>query len=190
MTTAQTYKTAYKQLKKELAKYSDFYDQNVKYCGINKKIIEYSGTSPFVQNGDFLQLPPQLAENKKEVSCMWDTYPIDISHIVFLPDKFMNNIYHCSKFFCSLNCAIAYLLDHPSTYTGEKITLLRSLYDIPPSQKIMPSPGIHILEKYGGDLDIETYRQRSICRVDCYLREINPVIAFKSPIIEERKIFD
>ncbi len=123
---------------------------------------------------------------RNNIACWWDTYEFDTLPY-FIPDKYYNNNYYVFGCFCSINCAMAYNLNMGDYKMSERIALLNQLYEniIKLKNKdIMFSPPKEILNKYGGRLTIEEYRENLISCDKVYRMEIPPLISITT-IIEE-----
>lgn len=127
------------------------------------EIKYYSGNLNFIDTqGNITEL------NKTDICCWWctekfDTYPVP------LPTRYVNNTYNVMGCFCSFNCAMAYNLNLNNDCIQERSSLLKRLYyDINKDNitnlnniEINPSGPKELLKKYGGVLDIDTYRKNS-----------------------------
>lgn len=125
-------------------------------CSVTDKKIEkidvYSYDSPFEKNEDgSIKIPEET-----HLACMFDTCEINNTPI-FVPDKYYDGKYYTSSWFCSLSCAVAYLIQLNDPTSLEKYHLLKQMYGIYDSN-IEPSPHYKLLNKYGGKLTIEEYR--------------------------------
>jgi hypothetical protein len=99
-----------------------------------------------------------VAETSK-YACWWcchnfDTYPI------FLPEKYVNNKYHVFGNFCSFSCVLAYNETLNDYRKHIREGLIRKLYkDIFNIEcEIKPAGPKEILEKFGGPISIDNYR--------------------------------
>jgi len=99
-------------------------------------------------------------------SCFYDTECFS-TRVFFIPKYILNNTFHVYGCFCSLECAVGFLmtekLDNSTKF--ERLALLHNLYldqnGFKSSIKPAPSP-FYLLDKYYGNLTIDEYRQLSI----------------------------
>ena len=134
-------------------------------------------------------------ENEENNICCWwcshtfDTLPIG------LPEKFYNNIFYVTGHFCSFNCAMAYnsslndykMLDRISLLYHMRNMIYLSIYpnrDIKILDDLIVAPPRYMLKMYGGKLNIQEFRDRSIVLKKQYRHIIPPVISLSQPIEE------
>lgn len=94
------------------------------------------------------------------------------------------NVYHVYGWYCSANCAKAYILEHSTFDRGYQmnvfVRLLREVYGI--DESITEAPPRMALRMFGGPFDIEAFRaQKNIC-----LLTTPPFVAY-CMLIEERQ---
>lgn len=143
------------ELKKYLADLSPMYFTEVKIFPTGINLVDTNNN----------KITPKKTNN----CCRWCTYKFN-NLPVYLPIKYSNNIYYIlTKEFCSFNCAIAYNNIFTEDKKEERESLLKKLYyDINKDKiksiseiKIIPSGDIDLLDKYGGPLTIDEYRNKS-----------------------------
>lgn len=98
-----------------------------------------------------------IIPEKTNICCMYDTCKMKCKP-VFLPDKYLNGVFHVIGWFCSINCAMSYNLRINDGNVNKRMNLLFYLYGIHNEKSIHPSPDILLLKKYGGNYSIEEYR--------------------------------
>ena len=117
---------------------------------INLKLIDISTGKPVIAN-------------KTNIACFWDTEKFD-TQPWFLPDYYNNGSYHVFNCFCSVNCADAYNNNLDDSRSDVRRMLLRKMYreaiDITSPVNIIPSPSPELLEKFGGPLSLQKYRDK------------------------------
>ena len=71
-----------------------------------------------------------------------------------------NENYLTDGLFCSFNCCLSFIQDnkHKPLYNKSENLLFKIYYDIFEVGKIIPAPHWRLLNKYGGDLSIEKFR--------------------------------
>lgn len=130
---------------------------------------------------------------KTNTKCWWDAHNFN-NLPCFLPELYHNNSYHVTGCFCSFNCALAYNLYYlKDSKIHQRKSLIYKLYremyglgsdDI---VEIKEAPPKEILEDFGGDMSIDSFRRRFIMLNKEYIVFIPPI----KPInitIEERNI--
>lgn len=130
---------------------------------------------------------------KTSIKCWWDAH--SFTNIpCFLPELFHNDTYHVSGCFCSFNCALAYnlyyLKDSKIHHRKSLIyKLYREMHGLSPDEPIdiKEAPPKEILEDFGGDMSIDTFRKSFITFHKEYIVFIPPIKPI-SITIEERNV--
>lgn len=130
---------------------------------------------------------------KTDIKCWWDTHKFT-NLPCFLPELFHDNTYHVTGCFCSFNCALAYNLyykkdskiDHRKTLIYK---LYREMYGLSADDaiEIKEAPPKEILDDFGGDMSIDTFRRSFIMINKEYIIYIPPLKPINI-IMEERNI--
>lgn len=146
--------------------------EKVKICSINFKLKT---------NGDgTIIVPPKI-----DIACWWDTCLFD-GEPYFIPERYYDKKFYVFGCFCSINCAAAYNLNMCDYKVTDRHSLLKWMYNIPPSYEIyIPNHPVPILDKFGGSLTIENYRKNNYLHEKEYRILIPPMVAIISHI-EER----
>ena len=95
-----------------------------------------------------------------DICCWWCTYNFDTVPL-FLPDRFYNKVYYVFGNFCSFSCMLAYnenMNDHKKNVRRSLIAQLYNEIFKSDTFRIKPSPQRELLEKFGGPLNIDNYR--------------------------------
>jgi|APCry1669192647_1035423.scaffolds.fasta_scaffold01162_6 hypothetical protein len=120
-----------------------------------------------------------IIANKTDISCFWDTEKFD-TQPWFLPDYINNGAYHVFACFCSPNCAAAYNNKLNDSRSDVRRMLLNKMYrdamGITTIVDIIPSPIPELLEKFGGPLSLEKFRDKVLLTKKDYKIKIPPVI--------------
>jgi len=96
----------------------------------------------------------------KDLCCWWCTYNFE-NLPVYLPVNFVDNKYYVMGYFCSFNCAASYNFQIGDNGAKTRETLLKQqFYKVFSEEnvKFEYAPKKEILQKFGGPIDIETYR--------------------------------
>ena len=122
-------------------------------------------------------------------NCWWCCYKFN-TEPVFLPFKYNNNIFTVKGNFCSFNCCLSYNHNHTENYyeTESLIYLFyKKMNDISFDKiKINYAPPKEILQKFGGPIDIDDYRQHfSVKQYNIFYPPYTSVI----PELEEVNLF-
>ena len=120
-----------------------------------------------------------IVANKTDIACFWDTEKFD-TQPWYLPDYINNGAYHVFACFCSPNCAAAYNNKLNDSRTDVRRMLLNKMYrdtmGITTIIDIIPSPIPELLEKFGGPLSLEKFRDKVLLTKKDYKIKIPPVI--------------
>lgn len=122
---------------------------------------------------------------KTNISCFWCTYTFD-SLPCFLPDRYFKDSYYVFGCFCSFGCVVAYNQNLNDYRTQIRHSLLTKMYNtIFNNNTTLPiAPQREMLEKFGGPLSIDEFRDTTvICRKE-FKMAIPPVIPLISHIDE------
>lgn len=111
-------------------------------------------------------------EELEGVCCWWccetfDTLPIG------LPEKIYNDVFYVTGYFCSFNCSLAYNMNLNDHKMWDRVSLLYHLrntifFKLYPNghskilDDIIMAPPKYLLKKFGGEMTIEEFRNKSI----------------------------
>ena len=111
----------------------------------------------------------KIVIKKTNTKCWWDAHSFE-NLPCFLPELFHNDTYHVIGCFCSFNCALAYNLYYlKDSNIHHRISLIyklyKELYGIGNDEtlEIKVAPPKEILEDFGGDMNISTFRRKICC---------------------------
>jgi len=112
---------------------------------------------------------------KTNIVCWWCTYNFDTIPC-FIPEKYNNGKYYVYGCFCSFNCALAYVLKDDETKISCRISLLKKLYNelYNTTEILHASPPREMLQKFGGSLSIEKFRNNKNLKSKDYKMIIVP----------------
>ena len=122
---------------------------------------------------------------KTDIACWWDGHQFD-NMPIGLPHKMVQNKLLVTGCFCSFECAMAYNLCQRDFKVSERTSLLKLLFrKLYPDQddNIKYSPR-KVLQKFGGNLTIEEYRD-NLRKPQKEVRVLMPPIISFAPQIEE-----
>jgi hypothetical protein len=119
------------------------------------------------KSGETLKVPETTP-----VACYWCAHTFS-EQPCFLPTKEDCGTYTVYGNFCSPQCGLAYLLkEHMDSHTRwERMALLHRLYPTVRGGRLYPAPPRESLEKFGGPMTIEQYREfvkQNTKRIDIY----------------------
>lgn len=102
-------------------------------------------------------------ENYKDILC-WHCCHAPPAMPVCLPNSYdrRKDVFHVFGFFCSLECAKAYLMEHSAFGSGDRTMLLHYMaakHFGHHGGPVLPAPPRHRLRVFGGDLDIASFRK-------------------------------
>jgi hypothetical protein len=100
---------------------------------------------------------------------------------IFIPNKYVNNIFYVSGCFCSFECCKRYIVEnYNSTEMWEKMSLLHLFKTISTSDsQIILAPNKKSLKMFGGKYTIEEYRKNNVENHDIILPPIVPITDFE-----------
>ncbi len=164
----------YEEKKKLLKKINELENHILKLENNNQKKLYFNYSSTNIAN---------KIEKKDNLCCWWCSHRFN-NNPVYLPNNKTNNEYHVYGYFCSFNCAMAYNIDLDDYKVNERSYYLNLLYyDLNKTFiKIKPAPSKYCLDIYGGEIDIDTYRNNFLNSNNDYtlltspLKSIIPVI--------------
>ena len=115
---------------------------------------------------------------KTDLACWWCTYQFDTQPL-FLPDHYKNEFYYVFGNYCSFSCMLAYnenLDDYrKSVRTGLIKQLFRDIFHCD-EMKIKSAGPREILEKFGGPMNINKYRDSANVTNKTFKMTIPPMI--------------
>jgi hypothetical protein len=96
---------------------------------------------------------------KTNFACWWCTYNFE-NFPCFIPEKYNDGKFYVFGNFCSYNCALAYILKDDDYKVSNRVALIKRLYAelYDTKEPLFPSPPRELLNKFGGPMTIEEYR--------------------------------
>lgn len=125
-------------------------------------------------------------KKNNNLKCWWCCHEFE-NHPVYLPESYNNDKYNVYGYFCSFNCTMAYNVDLNDSKIWDRSFLLNNLHYKVTNKyiKIKPAPSRYCLDIFGGKLNIESFREKSISNKSDF-RFIKPPLNSIIPIIEEK----
>ena len=124
----------------------------------------------------------EINQNTGNLHCWNCSYTIDGNNFG-LPIKYYNSIFYTIGNFCSLGCCARYTFDN---YNGQElydiysnINFFNNKWKRCKNEKVIVSPSKTILEKFGGKMKIEEYRNID---KNTYLTQLPPIIPVTSHV--------
>lgn len=93
-----------------------------------------------------------------DISCWWCAHNFT-NNPIHIPDKYIDEKYYVFGFFCSLNCAAAYIIDNNDYKMYTRYSFFLKMYEL---NEIKCSPDWKYLKKFGGNLTIEEFRTEHV----------------------------
>jgi hypothetical protein len=114
-------------------------------------------------------------------ACWWCTYNFD-TYPLFLPEKFQNNKYYVFGNYCSFACVFAYNDSMDDYRRNIRNALIKKLYSdmFHTECNIKPAGPREVLEKFGGPLTIDKYRDTKLLCTKTIKINIPPMIPLLS----------
>lgn len=157
---------------------TDVYDNHIgiskdtKMKMMNLKLINIKDNLPVVVD-------------KTDISCWWCTYNFDTIPC-FIPDRYINDKYYVFGCFCNYSCALAYNINMGDYRITLRSSLIKKLYShiFSSSEPIPMAPPRELLQKYGGSLTIDEFRDKSNLCTKNFKMLLPPLIPLL-PMVEE-----
>jgi hypothetical protein len=123
---------------------------------------------------DNIEMMEEVTENMNKPSICWNCCH-DFDHqTYYIIDDFVNKNYHIFGNFCSYECSCRYLFDnYQGSELWKKYSLLSMYYDNN-SKELKIAPSRFSLKKFGGNLEIDEYRNNFTSNVNDH--RILPII--------------
>ena len=124
-------------------------------------------------------------ENTK---CWWCKHCFNTPNIS-LPEYLNDNTFHCIGNFCSWECTSSYNIDLNDNFVWKRESLINLMYQNTYGvfKTIIPAPSWLILEDFGGNLSINTFREKFNVITSEYLVLHPPLISRQMQIEESYK---
>lgn len=122
---------------------------------------------------------------KTNIACWWCSYNFDTIPC-FIPDRYVNDKFYVFGCFCTYNCAMAYNLNMADRKVPLRNSLIKELFTriYKSTEQIYPAPQKELLQKFGGPLKIEEFRDNKfLCKKE-YKIHLPPLIPLL-PSVEE-----
>lgn len=133
----------------------------------------------------------KISLKKTNVKCFWDTNTFDSDPFPLVESFHEGTYYVLGTLFCSIQCALAhnlYILRDSKIHQRKSLTikLYKEMYGIGPSEyiNIKEAGPIEILEDYGGEYSIDTYRKKFLLNRE-YIKYLPPVKTINN-VVEEQ----
>jgi|UniRef100_A0A6C0DQB1 hypothetical protein len=122
----------------------------------------------------------RVEQYSQHTACFWCCHTFSwVSCILPISYDVYNNIYSCEGNFCSPECALAHLYADnkiPDAAKWNRHALLNHLYaDLYKTRALSPAPPRSLLRLFGGQLDIEQYRDYITGDNYIVLAEVHPI---------------
>lgn len=117
-------------------------------------------------------------KNDKNVDCWWCRHSFDTVKVE-LPENYYNDTFFCIGNFCSYNCASSYNieLNDENVYKRQSLLYMKYKNTYNEYKKIVPAPSWKILEKAGGSVSIEKYRENFINNSEDFIYLKPPMVS-------------
>ena len=178
--TAKTAKTSKKQVQAE--EDNNYIIKLNTLDVLDEEITGYNGNSCEDSN---------VAKSSNDLVCWNCTCNLD-GYILGIPIKVNNGVFYTYGNFCSFGCCSRFVYDNMKENYQEYIPNLnlfkKHLSNSESIEPIKMSPPKYLLKQYGGNMDLDEYRDTN----DNYIVKLPPIIpvkhVFEKQVIEKRKI--
>lgn len=169
------------KLKHMLANYEKIIQSTTKIDFMGSRVTQCNLQFIDIESGQEI-----LMDNTK-IACFYDTCKFN-GEPAFLPEYKISNKYYVRKCFCSWNCAMAYNFTLNDQNMWHRNKLIIEIYKHKfGTDDIKPADDREVLIKYGGTVDINTFRLNFMINLKKF-RVVDPPMAILLPSIEERYI--
>lgn len=143
----------------------------------------------FLLNNNVNKITTHCLNLNKNTKCWWCRNTFN-SPSAQLPEDYFNETFYCTGHFCSFNCMKSYNLDLNDSLSWKRESLMNLLYYLTYStqKQINPAPHWMTLEEYGGNLNIEQFRENSLTNTKEYVVLHPPLISRQMQIEESYKL--
>ena len=145
---------------------NNFDNNNYNYNNNNYINNECIGEKVIKNNIKFFQIDNQkkIWNQKTNVACFWDCHKFDTIPIG-IPERYIDNKYYVSGCFCSINCALSYLIKENPIDIWDKMSLLKKMYQEITNNEdnlFIPAFPRETLKLFGGSLEINQFRNKHL----------------------------
>ena len=125
--------------------------------------------------------------DKTNIACWWCTFMFDTLPC-FIPERYNDNKFYVFGCFCSFSCASAYNVALCDYKVFDRNSLLIRLYQIITGKygDIQIAPPKEVLERYGGSITIDEFRNRNKTSISNEYRLLLPPMINLISCIEEK----
>ncbi len=129
-----------------------------------------------------------IVVEKTNIACWWCSYNFDTMPC-FIPDRYINGKFYVFGCFCTYSCAMKYNINMGDYRSTTRTCLMKDLCNtiFGNSQMVIEAPEKEILQKFGGPMTIEDFRNHDLlCKKDFKIR-IPPMIPLITTVEESYK---
>lgn len=126
-----------------------------------------------------------VISDKTNVACWWCGHNFDTIPC-FIPDRYVNDKFYVFGCFCTYNCAMAYNLGMGDYKVSLRNSLIKELHNriFKMSDQIYPAPQKELLQKFGGPMTIDEFRNNDMLCKKEHKIHIPPLVPLL-PSVEE-----
>jgi hypothetical protein len=123
--------------------------------------------------------------DKTNICCWWCCHEFDTIPC-FLPDRYVDNKFYVFGCFCSYECVMAYNMNMNDYKMQLRNSLIKELHHriFKTTEKIYIARPKEILQKFGGPMTIELYRNKALLCKKEHKIDIPPLISLVSTVEE------
>jgi hypothetical protein len=127
----------------------------------------------------------QIVVDKTNIACWWCSYNFETIPC-FIPDRYINDKFYVFGNFCTYNCAMRYNSNMGDNRMNTRTSLIKELHNriFGPSGPIYFAPQRELLQKYGGPMLIEEFRNNELLCKKEHKINIPPLVPLLSAVEE------
>lgn len=129
-----------------------------------------------------------IVVDKTDVACWWCAHDFQ-GMPCFIPERYCDEKYYVFGCFCTYSCAMAYNLNMNDYRVSIRMSLLKKLCtEIFGHANIKSAPPKELLIMFGGDMQIEDFRNQSLLHKKEFKAKIPPMIPLLMSVEEVQRI--
>lgn len=125
--------------------------------------------------------------DKTDVACWWCAHSFNCMPC-FIPERFCDNKYYVFGCFCTYSCAMAYNLNMNDYRVSIRVSLIKKLCtEIYGHANVKTAPPRELLIMFGGDMNIEDFRNQALLHKKEFKVKIPPMIPLLMSVEENQR---
>lgn len=128
-----------------------------------------------------------IVVDKTDIACWWCAHNFNCMPC-FIPERFCDNKYYVFGCFCTYSCAMAYNLNMNDYRVSVRTSLIKKMCtEIFGNANIKTAPPKELLIMFGGDMNIEDFRNQSLLHKKEFKVKLPPMIPLLMSVEENQR---